>query len=311
MTFPVHTTKHIGSSYKRLNIISAAFTVITLAAALLAALSGIQLYNLQKKQAVEMPQTPPVEAPEPIDDSLVKELEAIKSELTKEKEASKKLKANLSKLKKQKSALEKSIAATKTPKPDSPPPVKKTIVPPAPKEIPSPAPPSPVESDSKEPVEPKPGIQMVPEAPKDPAEPSAAPPSNAPSSEQPKTEAPQSPTENTTPPIRKPQTDQPVLESPETQNAPNLSPDPNTGTKGQPLAPVNPKEAGEIKPQVPSPIVTPSDTVEPPTSSLPAESELKLVSPEGKMIGLIHSTLVRTPKETLLISQVEVMQWSC
>jgi hypothetical protein len=253
MTFPVHTTKHLGSSYRRLNIISAAFTVITLAAALLAALSGIHLFNLQKNQAAETPQTPPVEAPVPIDDSLVKELEAIKAELAKEKEASKKLKANISKLKKQKSTLEKSITAIKTPKPAPPPPAEKTITPAAPKEIPAPAPPLSVDSDSTEPAEPKPGTQMIPEAPKDPAEPLPTSPSNAPSVEQPKDEEPQSPTGSATPATRNPETDQPLSEPSNPQNNPNPSPDPNNDTKGQPLAPVDPKEAGEMKPETPSP----------------------------------------------------------
>lgn len=217
MTFPVHTAKHMGSSYRKFNIISVALMVITLIAALSAALSGIQLFKLQKKQAA---QAPPVEAPVAIDDSLDKEIEAIKAELAKEKETSQKLKANISKLKKTKSALEKSIAAGKTPTPVAPP-VEKTIPLPTPKETAAPAQTPAVKSNTSAPAAPEPATPIISDAPKSQAEPSATTPSNAPLPDPPMTEKPPAPIEKTEPPASQPAPDQPVLEQPQ----PKIKPD--------------------------------------------------------------------------------------
>jgi hypothetical protein len=254
MTFPIHTTKHIGSSYRKLNIVSAAFTVITLAAALLAALSGIQLYNLQKKQAAEMPQTPPVEAPIPVDNSLVKELEEIKAELAREKEASKKLKSNISKLKKQKSALEKSIAATKTLK--SAPPKRAPSTP-------SPKTPTEAVAPALTPAVPKPTEEVAPEKPADAAAPAPKTPQNAPLPDQPVVEKPLIPTEKTDPPAMEPEIDEKEPQDLQPQTQLDVAPDAESQSTHSNAEPAQTNEEDEAQSPLPegssSPIEQTSD----------------------------------------------------
>jgi hypothetical protein len=113
MTFPIHSVKHVKDDYNRYQIISTVLILITLAAALATAISGVQLAKLQKAQlAVQTPTSDPrpvVEEPSP-DEAMVREVEKLKSALEAEQTRSKTLSGTIAKLKAQ---IEKTKAAVK------------------------------------------------------------------------------------------------------------------------------------------------------------------------------------------------------
>lgn len=134
MTLPVHDIQNVKAAHRKYQMMTILFTMVTLAATLGAAFSGIQLANLKKKNldskkitegAVSPPKTPVV-----TDDSALKEIEALKSELVREKSASLKMNAKIKDLNNQISVLKKAAAVSspsnpKTapalqPKPDPP-----------------------------------------------------------------------------------------------------------------------------------------------------------------------------------------------
>jgi TolA-binding protein len=208
MTLPIHTVKHIKASYRKIQIITICFTVLTLAAALLAALSGIQLVNLEKQQSAEIVQTAP--PPAVVDDNLNKQIEDLQTELAKEKNASKKLESRIADLNKQITSLKKvnpaprqpgqtSEPSTKIQTPSSPAPVKKTVTPPTSTPKPAPAAIPDIMPTKIEPVAPKPGATAEPEAP--------AKTADTPSTEATETPLVTKPSVETTPPAeQKPKT---------------------------------------------------------------------------------------------------------
>lgn len=117
MTLPIHTVKHVKSSFRKIQVITICLTVLTLAAALLAAISGIRLVNLEKQQSAEIVQTAP--PPAVVDDALNKQIEDLKTDLAKEKDASKKLKSRIAELKMQIASLKKAKPAPRQPVPTS------------------------------------------------------------------------------------------------------------------------------------------------------------------------------------------------
>lgn len=202
MTFPIHTVKHVKSSYRKIQIITICFTVLTLAAALLAAISGIQLVNLEKRQSTEIVQTAP--PPAVVDDTLNKQIEDLKTELAKEKDASKQLQSEITELNKQIAALKKAKPAprqpvpasnlpTKIQTPSTPAPVKQTVTPPTTTPKPAPAAVPVIKPAKTEPVAPKPGAEPVPEAP--------AKTADTPSTEATETPLPTKPSVEKTPPL--------------------------------------------------------------------------------------------------------------
>ncbi len=119
MTFPIHTVKHVKAAYRRRQIITVILTFITLAAALMTAVSGMQLAKLRKKQAaVELPTAPAIPAvqQQAVDDNLIREIEELKLKLEAEKKNSDELKTDIASLQKKLSET-KVVAPVPVPEP--------------------------------------------------------------------------------------------------------------------------------------------------------------------------------------------------
>lgn len=116
MTLPGYDIKHVKASHRKYQIITIFLTIITLSATLGAAFSGIRLSSLKK----EIPESTPPKAPVISDDSAMKEIEALKSALSREKSTSLKMKAKIKDLNNQISALKKAAATPKASKPTAP-----------------------------------------------------------------------------------------------------------------------------------------------------------------------------------------------
>jgi translation initiation factor IF-2 len=218
MTLPVHDINYVMASHRKYQFITILFTVVTLAATLGAAFSGIQLSNLKQEtidsEKVAEEAAPPPKTPATADDSAMKEIEALKSELAMEKSSSLKLKAKIKNLSDQLLALKKAAVASRTPKPKAAPatqpkpvtpilpPQKKepvTVAPPAPpqpqphqKVAPQTAPASPSKMPANEAVTPSvdsadkplPASEPKPSLPApEPEQPSTVPPVAAPPSQ--------------------------------------------------------------------------------------------------------------------------------
>lgn len=98
---PAHTVQHLKSSYGRYQIMAIVFTIITLAAALLAMVSGFQAVKLRKMQLAEHNKTAPAQV-QPVkpraDDALHKQIKSLQDQLATEKAASRKLKTKIQEL---------------------------------------------------------------------------------------------------------------------------------------------------------------------------------------------------------------------
>ena len=192
MTFPVHEIKHVKASHRKYQFLTILFTIVTLAATLGAAFSSIQLSNLKKerqdlKKMAEESASPP-QTPVIVNDSAMKEIEALKSELDREKSTSLKMKAKIKDLNNQISALKKAVV---TPKPKAAP-----VAQPKPKAAPvtQPKPAAPTQP----PQEKEPASKVTPPAPPQlPAnqevEPTPSPATGSPAGQEPSAPAPQQP----------------------------------------------------------------------------------------------------------------------
>lgn len=208
MTLQVHDN-NVKASHRKHQLITILFTVVTLAATLGAAFSGIQLSNLKKaidsKKMVEEAASPP-KIPAIADETATKEIEALKSELAMEKSSSLKLKARIKNLNNQIAALKKAAVVSHTPKPKAAPasstPKAKAIpatqpkpvvpiLPPQKKEPVTVAPPAPPQSQPHQKVAPPPEQETVPKKGQEPSAPAphqsdesgnGVPPQSAPAS---------------------------------------------------------------------------------------------------------------------------------
>ncbi|MGD9246909.1 MAG: hypothetical protein PVI60_03060, partial [Desulfobacteraceae bacterium] len=132
-----HTTKQVDATYRKYLIFTVVFTVITLLAALFTAFSGIQLVQLEKAKTDEISQT--TSALEDMEELLGRQIEDLKSQLDKEKEASQVMKGNIASLKKQCAALKKALSAAKAAAvPAQPVPANQTVPTPTPPAVGSP-----------------------------------------------------------------------------------------------------------------------------------------------------------------------------
>jgi hypothetical protein len=205
MSFPVHEIKHVKASHRKYQFLTILFTIVTLAATLGAAFSSIQLSNLikespdSKKMAEES--TSPPKTPVIVDDSAMKEIEALKSELDREKSTSLKMKAKIKDLNNQISALKKAVVAPKPPKPKAAPaaqpkPKAAPVAQPKPKAAPV-AQPEPT-APARPPQEKEPASKGTPPAPPQlPAnqevEPTPSPATGSPTGQEPSAPEPQQP----------------------------------------------------------------------------------------------------------------------
>jgi hypothetical protein len=125
MTLPVHDIDYVKASHRKYQFITIFFTIVTLAATLGAAFSGIQLSNLRQERLDSKeevaPEPSPPKAPAIADDAAMKEIEALKAELAQEKSSALKMKAKIKNLHNQISALEKAVEASRAPKPKAAP----------------------------------------------------------------------------------------------------------------------------------------------------------------------------------------------
>jgi septal ring factor EnvC (AmiA/AmiB activator) len=115
MTTPIHTVKHIRAGYRKYQILALVCVMITIAAALLAALSGLQLTRLRSAQTEALAETSPPAPPEPdparaaLERDLAKTAQALaaaQTQLATERE-------NVKKLMDRVGALERQLAAAR------------------------------------------------------------------------------------------------------------------------------------------------------------------------------------------------------
>jgi hypothetical protein len=202
MTLPVHDINYVKASHRKFQFITILFTVVTLAATLGAAFSGIQLSNLKQEtidsekvteEAAAPPKTPAI-----ADDSAMKEIEALKSELAMERSGSLKLKAKIKNLNNQISSLKKAAVASRTPKPKAAPSTQPKpatpIVSPQKKEPVTVAPPAPPQSQPHQKVAPPPEPETTPNKGQEPSAPAPHQPDKS-NNEVPPQSAPTSPPE--------------------------------------------------------------------------------------------------------------------
>ena len=115
MTLPIHTVKHVRATYRRHQVIAIVFTLITLAAALATAVSGVQMATLRKKQAaVRLPSDSPLTPAQQqiLDEKMTRKIEELKTALDAEKKKSDALEADISKLR-EKMAATKAVTPAK------------------------------------------------------------------------------------------------------------------------------------------------------------------------------------------------------
>jgi len=216
MTLPIHTVGHIRSDYRKYQIIAFLFTLITLTAALLAAVSGIRIMSLQKQQTAEADQMQAQSAVQ--DESLNKQIDALKSELANEMSAAQKLKEIIAEKNRQLAAIKKTLtappspdAATPLPVPENTPPAsavpqkKATMQPPVEKApVPSqssdtikqqPAPATPIKQpDTPHPVKPQVQPPVPPQSrTSEPVPPPSKPDAQSPTDDPASTEPPPAP----------------------------------------------------------------------------------------------------------------------
>jgi hypothetical protein len=161
-TLPIHTVQHLKSVHKKYQVIAIVFTVITLVAALLAAISGFQSAKLHKMQVAELQKPPAQVAPVavPADNGLEKQVKILEGQLNSEKMTSRELRAKVHEL-------EKKVASMKTVAPSQarPAPVKPKV----PAVAPTVEAPRPAKPAAKSPKAPAPAVpEAVSKPPKAP-----------------------------------------------------------------------------------------------------------------------------------------------
>ncbi|MEJ2156314.1 MAG: hypothetical protein P8X96_13330 [Desulfobacteraceae bacterium] len=234
MALPGYDIKHVKASHRKYQIITIFFTIITLSATLGAAFSGIRLSSLKKaipasgKMATQT--NPPQNAPVISDDSAMKEIEALKSALSREKSATLKMKAKIKDLNNQISALKKAVVASKPSKPTAPQAVQpKPAVAPLPSQqkdtVTGSAPPPPTLAPTPQKAEPPPGQATESKPAKEPSaltpqQPTGASEGIAPPADS--TSNPKAPATETVPPSV--DTNENPTPNPETEQPPSVPP---------------------------------------------------------------------------------------
>ncbi len=287
MTLPIHSVKRVTDANRRHQIITIFLTLITIAAALAVALSGMQLAALRKKQAgpeISQANQPPTAETLEMNKKMIAAIKELRAEIASEKKKSETLTAEISKLQKQLAASKPALPQQPSPVPQQPEPSPDTPAMTQPQPIPVPSPeapaattPQPETPAGEVPTQTDSQIKTTPVPSPQPKAPEPATPQVAPAKPQPETQAvPAQPAEVTSPvPPTAPAT--PPKESSEKANesSPQGTPSPQPAPK-QPEAtrPVQGKiEAAPVQAPQPDETSLTEETLESTTEEKPLSNQ--------------------------------------